>query len=186
MGNTQHDNKVGATVIAKIYGVTVKQIDNLRRDGVIKCEGRPARYDLIPTLQALYEYQRRIIKSNGKSDENRRNEAIKLDAEARLKQAKAEMAELELQELQGEMHRAEDVEAITTNIVFAVRSFLLAMPNRLAIDVYNAKSKTQVSEVIKKEIYQILEQLANLDYDKADYKKLVRERKGLREDEDDL
>lgn len=181
------DKLMDTKMIAKVFDVSVRRVEQLTHEGIIvPAKTRPRKYDPYPTIRAYIQYLSDKAYGREKKQSKEEYEISKLEADARWKQAKAEMAELDLQELQGEMHRAEDVEAITTNIVFAVRSFLLAMPNRLAIDVYSAKSKTQVSEVIKKEIYQILEQLANLDYDKADYKKLVRERKGLREDEDDL
>ena len=35
---------------------------------------------------------------------------------------------------EGTMHRAEDVEAMTTDLVFSIRSALMAMPGRLAVD----------------------------------------------------
>ncbi len=57
------------------------------------------------------------------------------DARARLTSAQADKAELELQELQGKMHRAEDVEKVWAELLTAFRSAGLAMPNILAPEI---------------------------------------------------
>ena len=99
----------------------------------------------------------------------------------RIKEAKAEAAELELAELRGEMHRAQDVEAIVTDSALYLRSMLMALPGRMAVDLANAKTAPEASEVVKKEVYGILNAMAQYKYDPAEYKKRVRERRGWNE-----
>ena len=60
---------------------------------------------------------------------------------------------------------------------------LLSLPNRLAVDTANAKTKAEAAEIIKHGVYDILNQLAGLAYDKTDYQKLVRERQGWEEND---
>ena len=114
-------------------------------------------------------------------------ETEKLTAEKRIKMAKAEMAELELKELKGDLHRASDVEAITTDHVMFVRSMLMAMPGKLAVDVAAIQTAPEAAERIKQEVYAILQQLSDYRYDPEEYKKRVRERQGWneRQGEDD-
>ena len=76
------------------------------------------------------------------------------------------------------MHRAEDVEAITTDHVLFLRSMLLAMPGKLAVDCANCNSAAETAARIQKEVYYILDNLANYRYDPEEYKKRVRERRG--------
>ena len=120
-----------------------------------------------------------------KAEKDATNESEKLAAEAQLKKAKAEVAELELKELRGELHRAEDVEAVMADHVLLLRSMILAMPGRLAVDVCNAKTPAEAAEVIKAECYTMLNQLAAYEYDADEYKRRVRERKGWDERTDE-
>lgn len=176
-------------VISELFGLTVRRIQQLTNEGVLQTtsvkEGsrRVNRYDLAPTIQAYIKHLSEKSKQKNTSASDKENESAKLDGEARYKQAKADMAEMELKEMKGELHRADDVEKIMTNHVFAVRSMLLSLPSRLAVDTANAKNKAEAAEIIKRGVYDILEQLSNLAYDKTDYQKLARERQGWKEDE---
>ena len=170
-----------AAVIARIYGSDVRRIQQLNTAGVIKGQGRPAMYDLLPTVQALFEYQRKIIQGKEKNQQTADIETEKLTAEKRIKMAKAEMAELELKEMRGELHRASDVEAITTDHVLYLRSMLMALPGKLAVDVAAINSASECADRIKQEVYAILNACANYRYDPDEYKKRVRERQGWNE-----
>ncbi len=181
MAENPKQNLQPAAVIARIYGSDVRRIQQLNSAGVIKGQGRPAMYDLLPTVQALFEYQRKIIQGKEKSAVTGQLEAEKLGAEKRIKVAKAEMAELELQEMRGELHRASDVEAITTDHVLYLRSMLMALPGKLAVDVAAISSAPECADRIKREIYAVLDSLANYRYDPEEYKKRVRERQGWHE-----
>ena len=91
------------------------------------------------------------------------------------------MAELELKELKGELHRASDVEAITTDHVLYMRSMLTAMPGKLAVDMANIQTAPEAAERIKQEVYYILNNLSSYRYDPDEYKRRVRERQGWNE-----
>ncbi len=101
----------------------------------------------------------------------------------RLKRAKAEVAELELQELKGSLHAAEDVEAMTLDLVMVIRSSFLALPGRVATELAEIEDAAVISEKLKSEVHSILKDLANYEYDPEEYKKRVRERKGWLMDE---
>lgn len=181
MAENPKQNLQPAAVIARIYGSDVRRIQQLNTAGIIKGQGRPAMYDLLPTVQALFEYQRKIIQGKEKSAATEQLEAEKLQAEKRIKTAKAEMAEFELKELKGELHRASDVEAITTDHVMFVRSMIMALPGKLAVDLAAIQSAPEAAERIKQEAYSILDRLANYRYDPDEYKKRVMERQGWNE-----
>ena len=104
--------------------------------------------------------------------------STKAQIEVTIKKSKAEAAKLELKELQGKMHRAEDVEAITTDHVLYFRSMLTAIPGKLAVDCANCKTAAEAAERIQQEVYYILDELSNYRYDPDEYKKRVRERQG--------
>lgn len=172
------ENLQSTQVIAKIFGVSTRRVEQLKSEGVIKGEGKPTKYDLLPTIQAYIKYLSDKAYGREKKQTDAQLETAKLEAEKRIKTAKAEMAELELKELQGKMHRAEDVEAIVTDHVFFLRSMLMAMPGKLAVDLAGAHTAAEQADRVKQEIYYILENLAGYRYDPEEYKKRVMERQG--------
>ena len=165
-------------VIAKLFGVSTRRIEQLKAEGIIKGEGRPTKYDLLPTIQAYIRYLSDKANAREKKQTDSELETSKLEAESRYKTAKAEMAELELQELQGELHRASDVEAITTDHVMFLRSMLMALPGALAVDLAAIDKPAEAADRIRQEVNSILNRLANYRYDPEEYKKRVRERQG--------
>ena len=165
-------------VIAKIFGVSTRRVEQLKSEGVIKGQGKPTKYDLLPTIQAYIKYLSDKANGREKKETDALLETEKLTAEKRIKMAKAEMAELELKEMRGELHRASDVEAITTDHVLNLRSMLMALPGKLAVDVAAINSAPECADRIKREIYAVLDSLANYRYDPDEYKKRVRERQG--------
>ena len=179
------ENLQTSQVIAKIFGVSTRRVEQLKAEGIIKGQGKPTKYDLLPTIQAYIRYLSDKANGREKKESDAQLETEKLSAEKRIKMAKAEMAELELKELKGDLHRASDVEAITTDHVMFVRSMLMAMPGKLAVDVATIQTAPEAAERIKQEVYSILQQLSDYRYDPDEYKKRVRERQGWNERQGD-
>lgn len=171
-------NLQSSQVIAKIFGVSTRRVEQLKTEGIIKGQGKPTKYDLLPTIQAYIKYL--SDKAYGREQKQSSTEITnqKLSAEARYKVAKAEAAEIELKELKGKMHRSEDVEAITTQHVMYVRSLLISLPSKLAIDCAALKTSSECADRIKREVYNVLDDLAGFEYDPEEYKKLVQARQG--------
>ena len=112
-----------------------------------------------------------------KSDADLKRENAKSAAEITLKAAKATIAQLEAAELQGKMHRSEDVAAMTEDLIFTMRNMLAALPGRLAVDVAAAESAAEAADIIRREVHSIMAEIAKYRYDPAKYEERVRERK---------
>ncbi len=179
------ENLQTTQVIAKIFGVSTRRVEQLKAEGVIKGQGRPTKYDLLPTIQAYIRYLSDKANGRAKKETTAELEESKLRAEVDIKEAKAAAARLELAELQGTMHRAEDVESITADHVLAIRSMLMAMPGKLAVDLSNLHTAPEMAERVKRECYFILEQLADYEYDPNEYRQRVMERQGWEHQDDD-
>ena len=110
------------------------------------------------------------------SDEDMKLEKVKQTAEATLKHSKAKIAKLEAEELEGKMHRSEDVEAMTADLLYAVRGALIALPGRLAVDVAQAQTAAEASEVIRQEVNKVLKEISQYKYDPLKYEERVRKR----------
>ena len=176
-------NMVEAKVIATLFGLTVRRIQQLTQDGVLQTElvGKQRRYDLLQTVRRYIGYLQEKVNNKGGGKDDTENESRKIKADADLKATKAEIAAMELAEFKGEMHRSEDVEAMTTDLVFVIRGMMLALPGRLAIDLANIDKPAEISERIKQEVNAILLELSNYKYDPEAYKKRVRDRQGWNE-----
>ena len=182
-------------VIAKLFQVTVRRIQQLTQEGIletveIKQGSRTLRrYDLMSTVQAYIKYLGDKAYGREQKESVADKEEEKLQAEVDMKKAKARIAELELDELEGRMHSADDVEAMTTDLCLAVRSALLSMPGQLAVDVAESTDAAEISEIIKATVNDILDELSRYEYDPDEYRRRVRERQGWLEnrspDEDD-
>ena len=66
-----------------------------------------------------------------------------------------------------------------------LRSMLVALPGRLAVDVSSAATAAEASDIIRAEVYKILEELAGYKYDPEVYARRVRDREGWSELSDD-
>lgn len=180
MAEGSKQNLQSSAIIGKLFGVTERRVQQLAKEGVIPAaQTRPYKFDLLPTVQAYIKHL--SDKANGKESKNAdtvQAEADKLRAEADLKQSKAKIAEMQLKELEGKMHRSEDVEAMTNDLVYTVRSMIMALPGRLAMDVAQAPSAAEASALIRSECYKILNELASYQYDPEAYQRRVRDREG--------
>lgn len=140
MPNPTNNKLVDSKTIAALFDMTPRRVQQLTKDGVIAAvkEGNANRYDLLPTIQRYIRYL--TAKANGRepSKKDSEIEGRRLEAEADLKRSKADIAALQLSELEGTMHRSEDVEAVMTDLVYSIRSMLAALPGRLAVDVTSA------------------------------------------------
>lgn len=173
-------------VIAKLFGLTVRRIQQLTQEGILQTVqiGTAKRYDLLPTVQRYISYLQDKANNKIGNADDAKNESRKISAEAELKETKAAVAALELKELEGKMHRSEDVEAMTNDLVFTIRGMMTALPGRLAIDLAPLSDPAEISERIKQEVNGILLELSNYHYDPEAYKRRVRDRQGWRELED--
>lgn len=135
---------------------------------------KTAMYELAPNLRSYIE----SISTRAEDKDSKALEAEqkKRDADAKLKTAKASIAMVQAKELLGKMHRAEDVMEITQDLIFTIRGALLALPGRVAVDAAAAETAAEASEVIRKEVYKVMEELAGYQYNPAKYEERVRER----------
>ena len=175
---------VDSKTIAALFDLTPRRIQQLTKEGIITAtkEGNANRYDLLPTIQKYIRYL--TAKANGRepSKKDAEIEGRRLEAEADLKRSKADIAALQLKELEGTMHRSE---AVMTDLVYSIRSMLVALPGRLAVDVSSAATAAEASDIIRAEVYKILEELAGYKYDPEVYARRVRDREGWSELSDD-
>lgn len=180
---------VTKTEIARACGFTLANLNRFVNEGIINDSMVVAKhantnyYEPNAAYGAIVQYYRERLSGKAEKEKNEPIETRKAEADADLKRAKADIAELQLKELKGEVHRSEDVEEAFEDFGMAVRSILLSLPGRLAVNCANADSAAQVSAIIKKEVNETLNELKDYKYDPAFYAKRVRERAGWQEED---
>lgn len=164
--------------LANLFGLTGQWINQLTRDGVIKRRDTPAgkRYNVVESVRAYTQYLRDKAANRADRGIPEDKELEKFDAEVRIKRAKAEIAELEAQEVQGIMHRSEDVAAMTEDLIYTIRGSLMALPGRLAVDVVSAQTAAEAADIIRAEVLKVMQELSQYRYDPQKYEERVRDR----------
>lgn len=171
-----------ANVIAAT-GKTKTWIRDLTMRGIIQetNTNRGPLFDFVKTMRAYCEYLEERLDNRDSADADLK----KKQAEARLKEAKASIEEMKEQEFRGKMHRSEDVQKLTSDLMYSVRGSLLALSGRCATECANASEPAVVQKIIAREVREILKEMSEYKYDPKRYDALVRER-SRREIEDDF
>lgn len=168
------DTEVGSTELAALFGVSVRRIQQLTQDGKLNTVSR-GKYNLREAIDGWVDY-REETDGGGSGNLLERAKADRISHEVRLKKAKADIEELRAKELAGTMHRSEDVKAITEDMIYSIRSALIAMPGRVAVDVNACETAAEVSALLTKEIHKIMRELAGYEYDPERYEERVKDR----------
>ena len=179
MSEVLRDQYVMAKELAGVLDLSLQRVGQLAKAGVlIKHKvGTADRYLLGEAVQAYIANVREQLSPKERRAVNV-DDKIK-EADLQIKESKAKIAALQLAELEGTMHRATDVEDMTNDLVFSVRSMLMALPGRLAVDVAGAESAAVAADMIKREVNAMLGELAEYKYDPTEYRRRVLEREGM-------
>jgi len=132
-GNVAGGGFYRVEIIAQLFGVTVRRIQQLTQEGVLPttetAEGR--RYDLVPTIQSYVKYL--SDKAYGKNRSEKENELReqKMKAEIALKESQGELHRLKTEITQGKYIAVEEVTLDYTRFFVAFKNFAMALPARL-------------------------------------------------------
>ena len=168
--------------ICSMLGVSNQWVGQLTSQGTLN--KMQTDHGKLFNLTAYMDSQNDKIK---KTAEEKKMDKARATAEVKLKVAKATVAELQAQELRGKMHRSEDVQVFTQELIDTVKNALLSLPGRLAVEVSLCDTAEECSALIKEAIRDVLNELSEYDYDPEKYEAMVRERQNLDEkaEEDD-
>jgi len=164
--------------ICAMTGKSNQWVGQLTSQGTIHKSNTPhgALYELASTMKGYCA----LLESRADEPEDEevvKSEKERIKAETGIKKAKAIVALLEAQELQGKMHRSDDVANMTSDLIDTMRGMLQAMPGRLAVDTAAASSASEASTLIRREVHRIMKEIASYQYDPRKYEERVRERR---------
>lgn len=172
--------KAGAQIFVKTAdivaatGKTTSWIRDITARGIIK-ETKTKHgtlYDFTQTMRAYCA----SLESRRSDDDTADVELKRKKAEAKLKESKAVIAEMQAKEFQGKMHRSEDVQKMTADLLYFVRGGLVALAGRCATDCAASSEPAEVQKIIEHEVHEILKDLSEYKYDPKRYDELVRQR----------
>ncbi|TCZ73044.1 hypothetical protein E0485_21740 [Paenibacillus albiflavus] len=150
--NPLHELEIQTGELAAIVGKSTRWIRQITSDGVLKQVGR-GKYILGDAVQAYIEHA-----SGGKEEDNKPRF---IDEKTEHERIKKEKAALELEEMRGELHRAEDVQAVMNDMLAAFRQKILAIPTKLAPQIAGNGEVNVVKGMLTSALHEALTELSD-------------------------
>jgi phage terminase Nu1 subunit (DNA packaging protein) len=142
--------------ICKLLDLTPQRVSQLVNMGVLPRKER-GRYELVPVVRSYVKYLRdRAIKGDVQSGDDYATHR------ARLTKAKADMAEMEREQMAARLLPANDVEKAWTDVVANMRTKVLAIPTNAAADTQAARNLVEAKQVLKEKVNDALAELAEM------------------------
>ena len=121
-------------VIAKLFGLSVRRIQQLNQDGVLPTaqteDGR--RYELVPTVQNYTRYlSDKLHNKSGKSEREVQLREQKLEAEIALKESQGELHRLRTEIASGKYISVEEVSLDYSRFFVVFKRFAMGLPTRV-------------------------------------------------------
>ena len=120
-------------IIAQLFGVTVRRIQQLTQEGVLPTtetsEGR--RYDLVPTIQKYVQYLSDNAYGKNRSEKETELRQQKLEADIALKESQGELHRLKTEIAAGKYISIEEVTLDYTRFFVTFKKFAMSLPSRL-------------------------------------------------------
>ena len=110
------ETEVSTTELACVLGITGRRIRQMAEDGQLQKVSK-GRFLLADSVQRYVKF----LSDGPMDEEDKKLEKTRRVAETTMKASKATIAKLEAEELKGKMHRSEDVAAMTTDLIYAIR-----------------------------------------------------------------
>lgn len=149
---------VGASIICDIFGLSARTLRELAQMQVID-KYKNGAYELIPTIKKYITY----LKTKSGNIDAKSSEQIYLIERTRHEKAKREIAEMELAQMKGIMHKADDVERVMNDMLSAFRAKILSLPTKVAPLLVAYNDIATIQDIIQKEVHEALSELSNYD-----------------------
>lgn len=157
---------VSSKTLEALFGVKDRTIRDLAERGIIKRDSH-GRYLFWDSARSYITALK--VANAGRNTQNvdDKGKNIDLDEEkAQHEHIKRQITEIKLQLIKGQVHKAEDVEAVMTDMFTKFRSKMTALPTKMARKL-EGKSKIEIQKILKTEIDNALVELAS--YNAADF-----------------
>lgn len=140
---------VRVEIIAQFFGLTVRRVQQLTQEGVIKTTPTPdgRRYNLVETLKTYIQYLSDKAYGKSKSEKEAELREAKLEAEIALKDSQAELHKMKREIAAGKYIDKDEVALDYQKFFLTFQRFALSLPSRLVSMVSDQIKPTEARRV---------------------------------------
>lgn len=145
-------------IIGKLFGVSVRRIQQLTQDGVISTtkiieDGRTVRrYDLVPTIQNYIKYlSEKAYGRQGRTDKEIELREQKMEADIALKESQGELHRLKTEIAAGKYISVEEVKMDYSKFFVVFKKFAVSIPARV-VGMLSGQLQATEARKIEKEL----------------------------------
>lgn len=150
------NNTVPLATVAKLLDLTERRVNQLAKSGVLPKAAR-GRYELVPVVRAYIHYLRqKTVNNDVGADDYAKHRA-------RLTKAKADMAEMEKDQMANQLIPANDVQDAWEVMVSNMRNKMLSLPTKVATAVFVAENAADAQSIIKEQVNEALAELSAVE-----------------------
>lgn len=147
---------VNSSVLQELFGVKDRMIRYLVEEGIIEREGR-GKY---PLLKSVKSYITTLKVANSGKIQTNEDDLVLEEEKAKHEHIKRQITEIKLQLIKGQVHKAEDVEAVMTDMLAKFKTKIESLPSKLAIQL-EGEDKLSIQNILKEELADALKELAS-------------------------
>nr|DAN82721.1 MAG TPA: DNA packaging protein [Caudoviricetes sp.] len=157
---------VPSKTLEALFGLKDRTIRDLADKGIVQRDSH-GRYLLWNSAKGYITFLKVANASKNSQNDVEDDTELNLDEEkAQHEHLKRQITEIKLQLIKGQVHKAEDVEAVMTDMFARFKSKMTALPSKLARKL-EGKSRIDIQKILKTEIDNALVELAS--YNAADF-----------------
>jgi len=150
--------EVNQTQLANILGITGRRVRQLKEEGLFQQQEKGKKYDLEACVQEYIMYKVKAEMGKGASKDVN---VIKAEHES----IKKDISKLKLRKMKKELHEAKDVEYFLGNMLVNFKNKLLSVPSKVAVQIIGEEDVNRITELLKREMIEALEELSEYDPD---------------------
>lgn len=154
---------VSAAVLGNIFGVTDRRIRQMAEEGII-VRAAKGRYNLVDSLKNYILSLKLAVDSN--DGDNPDGELNFEEEKAIHERVKRHISEMKLQTMKGELHKADDVRHVMTDMLSSFKTRMMNIPAKVA-PVLEDRDAGYIKERLTSEVTEALNELK--DYNPADF-----------------
>ena len=154
---------VSAAVLGNIFGVTDRRIRQMAEEGII-VRAAKGRYNLVDSLKNYILSLKLAVDSN---DSDNPDGELNFEEEKALhERVKRHISEMKLQTMKGELHKADDVRHVMTDMLSSFKTRMMNIPAKVAPGLED-RDAGYIKERLTSEVTEALNELK--DYNPADF-----------------
>lgn len=142
--------------ISALLSMTPQWIRKLSKEGVIPQSSR-GKFDLFPTIKRYIAYLKESQKEQAGPSDQKKMKARKLKAETEEREARAKLAEIQLDEKAGKLISREDVIREWSGRCVEVKAALLGLPQEIGFLFPDSEYRYMIEERVEQFVYETLE-----------------------------